>query len=93
MNLIEWKGEAERLAIMYGVACASHDASEISRAYSEMIVHLKTNPEEGGSTRRDLTNRQIRDLVDGLLAQSGYQPESSVRNHLSMMSFCDKGSS
>ena len=45
MNLIEWKSEAERLAIMYGVACASHDASEISSAYAALIAHLKADPE------------------------------------------------
>jgi hypothetical protein len=32
-------------------------------------------------------NKQIRDSVDSLLEQAGYQPDSSARNALSMMNF------
>jgi hypothetical protein len=32
-------------------------------------------------------NKQIRDSVDSLLEQAGYQPNSSARNALSMMNF------
>ena len=32
-------------------------------------------------------NKNIRDRVDSLLAEAGYQPDSSARNALSMMNF------
>jgi hypothetical protein len=32
-------------------------------------------------------NKQIRDSVDSLLEQAGYQPDSSARNALSMINF------
>ena len=45
MNLIEWKAEVERLAVMYGAACACRDASAISSAYADLIAHLNTDPD------------------------------------------------
>ena len=53
MNLIEWKSETERLAVMYGVACVSRDASAISSAYVALIAHLKADPEVVVATGKD----------------------------------------
>ena len=64
-------------------------ACDLTLTAVECIKKLKA---ENESLRKDAErktngNRKIRDLVDGLLAQAGYAPDSSARHNLSLMNF------
>ena len=58
----------------------------------ELTTELAALKAENEGLKRDAMrknewNRKIRDLVDDLLAQRGYDPESSARHNLALMNF------
>lgn len=71
--------------------CAAIDdpACDLTLTAAECIKKLKVENEslKLDAERKTNGNRKIRDLVDGLLAQAGYAPDSSARHNLSLMNF------
>jgi hypothetical protein len=80
----EWE-DGECIAKMHG---RDHRHSDQPKTVRPLMFADTTPPAQPAPVQKSVAwNKKIRDSVDSLLAQAGFEPDSSVRHQLSMMDF------